>query len=250
MIKNITYAFVLFNLISSLLYMPARHPISITPDEYLLLLQEPIAVDDEYETNQDETLSVEAPGVMENDDFGLSEVSSILVDASLHPEISLNPDGSFVYIPEEDFVGIYSFTYQLEHGDEFSDPAVVQISVLDTQPPQVEWIAPVNDEGIIITGFLYIQLEADATDNGPLAFVRFYRWDKVLKSYVDIAFVETAPYKWEIYTGDLNFQWNQIFVEAYDVAGNVSERARILLWVNPPPLYLPILFLDSETLEP
>jgi hypothetical protein len=216
----------------------------ITPDEHLLLLQDPIAVDDEYETNQNEQLFVDAPGVMENDDFGLSEVSSVLIDASLHPEVSLNPDGSFIFIPEEDFVGIYSFTYRLEHGDEFSDPAVVQISVLDTQPPQVEWIAPVLDGKVLIVDLEIVHLEAGAKDNDLVTGVQFYRWDSDLDAHVLYDILETAPYRLELRTQELNFEWNQIFVRAFDESGNVSDSPFIWLYRLPVEyhLYLPIHF--------
>jgi hypothetical protein len=244
MIKNITYAFVLINLISSFLYLSSSHQDSSTPYEYLLLLQEPIAVDDEYETNQDETLAVEAPGVMENDDFGLSEVSSVLVDASLHPEVSLNPDGSFIYIPEEDFLGIYSFTYRLEHGDEISDPAVVQITVRDTQPPQLEWISPVPEGEVLIVESEIVQLEAGAMDNGLVTGVQFYRWDSDLDAHVLYDILETAPYQMELQAQELNFEWNQIFVRAFDESGNVSASPFIWLYKLPVDylLYLPINF--------
>jgi hypothetical protein len=244
MIKNITYAFVLINLISSFLYLSGSHPVSITPYEYLLLLQEPIAVDDEYETNQNETLSVEPPGVMENDNIDLDEVSSVLVDASLHPEVSLNPDGSFVYIPEEDFVGIYSFSYRLEHGDEFSNPAVVQITTLDTQPPSVEWVSPVLEKEVLIVGNEIVQLLAGAMDNDLVTGVQFYRWDSDLKAHVLYDILETAPYQMELLTEELNFEWNQIFVRAFDASGNVSTSPFIWLYRQPVDylLYLPIHF--------
>ena len=244
MIKNITYAFVLINLITSFLYLSGSHPVSITPYEYLLLLQELIAVDDEYETNQNETLSVESPGVMENDNIDLGEVSSVLVDASLHPEVSLNPDGSFVYIPEEDFVGIYSFTYRLERGDEFSDPAVVQITILDTQPPSVEWVSPVLDEEVLIVEDEIVQLEAGAMDNDLVTGVQFYRWDSDLKAHVLYDILETAPYHMELLTEELNFEWNQMFVRAFDASGNVSTSPSIWLYRLPVDylLYLPIHF--------
>jgi hypothetical protein len=117
MIKNITYAFVLLNLISSFLYLSGSPQVSITTYEYLLLLQEPIAVDDEYETNQNVQLSVAAPGVMGNDVFEDENIESFMVEPASHGVAILDTDGAFVYAPNEDFIGVDIFLYQLQ-GDE------------------------------------------------------------------------------------------------------------------------------------
>jgi hypothetical protein len=243
MIKNITYAFVFFNLISSLLYMPARHPISSTPDEYLLLLQEPIAVDDEYETNQNEQLSVAAPGVMLNDEFADENIESVLVEPASHGIASLDTDGAFVYTPDEEFIGVDTFIYQLQ-GDETSNFGTVQITVLDTQAPTVEWISPVPEGDVLIVDLEIVQLEAGAMDNDLVTGVQFYRWDSDLDAHVLYDILETAPYQMELNTGELNFEWNQIFVRAFDASGNVSASPFIWLYKLPVDylLYLPIHF--------
>jgi hypothetical protein len=243
MIKNITFAFVFFNLISSLLYMPAMHSISSTPDEYLLLLQEPIAVDDEYETNQNEQLSVAAPGVMLNDEFADETIESVLVEPASHGIASLDTDGAFVYTPNEEFIGVDTFIYQLQ-GDERSNFGTVQISVLDTQPPQVEWIAPVLDGEVLIVDLEIVHLEAGAMDNDLVTGVQFYRWDSDLDAHVLYDILETAPYQMELNTRELNFEWNQIFVRAFDASGNVSASPFIWLYKLPVDyfLYLPIHF--------
>jgi hypothetical protein len=245
MIKNISFAFILINLVSSFLYMPVSHPVSINPDEYLLLLQEPIAEDDEYETNQNVQLIVDAPGVMLNDVFeqGIPRISVLEASAS-HGIETLNLDGSFEYNPDIDFIGTDTFTYILEQDGVSSNVAVVQITILDTQPPSVEWVSPVLDEDVLIVGDEIVQLVAGAMDNDLVTGVQFYRWDSDLKAHVLYDILETAPYQMELLTEELNFEWNQIFVRAFDASGNVSTSPFIWLYRQPVDylLYLPIHF--------
>jgi hypothetical protein len=243
MIKNITYAFVLINLINFFLYLSGSSQVSITPYEYLLLLQEPIAVDDEYETNQNVQLSVAAPGVMGNDVFEDENIESFMVEPASHGVAILDTDGAFVYTPSEDFIGVDIFQYQLQ-GDESSNFGTVQIAVLDTQPPSVEWVSPVLDEEVLIVEDEIVQLEAGAMDNDLVTGVQFYRWDADLKAHVLYDILETPPYHMELLTEELNFEWNQIFVRAFDASGNVSTSPFIWLYRLPVDylLYLPIHF--------
>jgi hypothetical protein len=243
MIKNITYAFVLINFISSFLYLSGSHLVSITPHEYLLLLQEPIAVDDEYETNQNVQLSVAAPGVMLNDEFEDEIIESVLVEPASFGVAFLDTDGAFVYTPGEDFIGLDTFMYQLQ-GDESSNFGTVEITVRDTQPPLVEWISPVPEGEVLIVEREIVQLEAGAVDNDLVTGVQFYRWDSDLDAHVLYDMLETAPYQMELHTQELNFEWNQIFVRAFDESGNVSPSPFIWLYKLPVDylVYLPIHF--------
>ncbi|MFA7628618.1 MAG: Ig-like domain-containing protein, partial [Candidatus Dojkabacteria bacterium] len=73
-----------------------------------------VAVDDEYETDEDTTLTVAAPGVLANDiDVDLNIMTAGLVTDVQHGSLTLSGDGSFVYVPEPDFHGTDSFKYQL-----------------------------------------------------------------------------------------------------------------------------------------
>jgi hypothetical protein len=198
-------------------------------------------IDDEYVIDQNEVLAVEPPGVLENDILE-DEVSAFLLDPLTHLEVTFNPDGSFTYTPEEDFIGVYTFKYHLELDGEVSEPALVQITVLDTEPPKVEWVSPVSEGEILFVGFETILLEALATDNDSVAGVQFYRWDAILESYLDIAYVETAPYQYLLETKTLNPGWNELRARAIDKAGNIStSRPRILIYLTPR-LFFPVLF--------
>jgi len=83
--------------------------ITVTP-----VNDDPMAVDDAYETDEDTTLVVEAPGVLANDgDVDQDNLASYVLTQPTHGTLTLASDGSFNYVPEPDWHGIDTFTYQL-----------------------------------------------------------------------------------------------------------------------------------------
>ena len=89
--------------------------------------QGPVAVNDYYFTAQNTPLGINAPGVLANDRPGpwlhgtnnttdkpiiRFPLTAVLVEGPANGRLSLNPDGSFKYMPNNDFVGIDKFTYQ------------------------------------------------------------------------------------------------------------------------------------------
>jgi len=72
----------------------------------------PVALDDEYETLQDEELIVQAPGILANDsDPDNKPLFAVIIVSTENGEIELNEDGSFTYIPNPGFVGSDNFQY-------------------------------------------------------------------------------------------------------------------------------------------
>jgi VCBS repeat-containing protein len=117
----------------------------------------PVATDDGYSTNEDETLVVAVPGVLANDsDADGDALTAVLVSTTGNGTLSLEADGSFVYIPSPDFFGTDSFTYRAHDGAEDSNVATVTIIV-----------DPVNDPPSFTGGD---DLEVDSTDGGLRTF--------------------------------------------------------------------------------
>jgi VCBS repeat-containing protein len=92
--------------------------------------QPPVANDDSYSTGVDETLNVEAPGVLGNDtDPNQDPLTAIKVSDPSHGSVTLNTDGSFEYIPDTGYEGIDTFTYKANDGEFDSNTATVTINV-------------------------------------------------------------------------------------------------------------------------
>jgi VCBS repeat-containing protein len=90
----------------------------------------PTADDDFYSTAEDTALTVNAPGVLDNDsDPDHDTLSAVLVSGPSHGSLTLNANGSFTYRPEDNFNGSDSFTYRASDGSLTSDSAKVTLTV-------------------------------------------------------------------------------------------------------------------------
>jgi hypothetical protein len=96
----------------------------------------PLARGDVYDNAvQNITYQTAAPGVLANDmDLNDDPMTAVLVDDVQFGELTLNPDGSFTYIPEVNFIGGDSFTYTTFDGVLNSEPVIVNITVLPGIP--------------------------------------------------------------------------------------------------------------------
>ena len=100
----------------------------------------PVAIDDAYSVNEDSTLRITAPGVLGNDsDPDGDALRAVLAGGPAHGSVTVDPNGSFVYIPNTNFSGADSFTYQANDGAADSAIATVRITVV-----------PVNDSPVAI----------------------------------------------------------------------------------------------------
>jgi VCBS repeat-containing protein len=109
---------------------PAVVTITVNP-----LNTAPVAAADTYTTTINTTLTVVAPGVLLNDyDADGNPLTAELLGAPPALGIlDLNADGSFTYVPAEDYIGNVTFTYQAYDGMDYSEqPAQVTIEVQST----------------------------------------------------------------------------------------------------------------------
>ena len=86
-----------------------------------------VANNDSYSVPEDTTLTVEAPGVLGND-VG-SGLTAVQVGGPTNGVLTLNPDGSFSYTPNNGFLGMDTFTYEASNGQTNSNVATVSITV-------------------------------------------------------------------------------------------------------------------------
>ena len=92
----------------------------------------PVAVNDSYDTDEDVTLTVAAAqGVLSNDTTQSQNpiTTATLVAGPANGDLTLNPDGSFTYVPEGDVCGVETFTYTAGDGTNVSAAATVTLDV-------------------------------------------------------------------------------------------------------------------------
>jgi hypothetical protein len=90
----------------------------------------PTAVDDAYTTDENTTLTVDAPGVLGNDsDPDGDPLSAVLVAGPANGVLALSTDGGFTYEPATDYSGTDSFTYLVTDGTDNSNVATVTLTV-------------------------------------------------------------------------------------------------------------------------
>jgi VCBS repeat-containing protein len=90
----------------------------------------PVANDDTYSVDEDNTLDVPAPGVRANDsDADNDGLTAELAKKPKSGSLTLNSNGSFVYTPDANYYGTDSFTYRAYDGTAYSDTATVTITI-------------------------------------------------------------------------------------------------------------------------
>ncbi len=98
---------------------------------------EPVANGDAYSLHEDSLLVVDAPGVLGNDTDADQDLLFALLDQDpAHGSLTFNQDGSFTYLPDLNYFGADSFTYQASDGFA-SAPAQVTLTINPVNDPPV-----------------------------------------------------------------------------------------------------------------
>ncbi|QDT97673.1 Ig-like domain-containing protein [Gimesia aquarii] len=142
-----------------------------------------VPVDDSVDVSKNTTTYVGAaypvaegetaiPGVMDNDQFGTDASTQVeLVTGPLHGTLILDSDGSFLYQPDDDYVGADSFTYQLVSGSETSaTTGTVTIDVQNAIPQAVDdTYSIVHDTSLSALDLIDSETELPVTPPGVLS---------------------------------------------------------------------------------
>ncbi|MGB5596671.1 MAG: Ig-like domain-containing protein, partial [Crocosphaera sp.] len=99
----------------------------------------PVAEDDTYTTNEDQTLSVELTETVLSNDLDIDNNSLIasITENVKEGELTFKPDGSFTYLPHPNFNGTDQFIYQVDDGNGGSDLATVTILITGVNDPPI-----------------------------------------------------------------------------------------------------------------
>jgi uncharacterized repeat protein (TIGR01451 family) len=124
-----------FNYVANdgMLSAAATVSITVVPVNY-----PPLAADDAYATDEDQTLVLTAPSVLGNDsDADGDALTALLVTGPVHGTLTLNTNGAFTYIPNRDFQGLDVFVYRAADGTAQSSNATVSITVRPVNDPPI-----------------------------------------------------------------------------------------------------------------
>ena len=103
----------------------------------------PVALADSYSTLRNTALNVAAAGVLANDsDVDGNALTAVLLIAPTHGALTLNANGSFNFVPANNYLGSDSFTYRANDGATNSAAATVTIAIL--APPNSAPVAVSN----------------------------------------------------------------------------------------------------------
>jgi len=121
-----------------------------------------IAADDGYETPEDVTLTVPAPGVFQNDVAPDGGALVSLASGPEHGSVYLSEEGGFTYISEQGWSGADQFTYRLTDGDGDSMTAAVTVTVIPGNEPPVA-----ADDVATVAGGREVEIDVLANDRDP-----------------------------------------------------------------------------------
>ena len=95
--------------------------------------RKPVALCDNYQILEGNSLSVKSPGLLMNDsDAENDKLSVVLVKNPTNGSLKLNSDGSFSYIHNKGFIGTEEFSYKLNDGTDDGNVVPVIITVLSS----------------------------------------------------------------------------------------------------------------------
>ncbi|MEO1145222.1 MAG: Ig-like domain-containing protein, partial [Cyanobacteria bacterium J06638_22] len=204
----------------------------------------PVAQADAYTLDEDTTLTVPAiEGVLDNDtDVDGEALTTVLVDDVTSGTLTLNPDGSFTYIPDANFNGTDTFTYRANDGTEDSNLVTVTLTVNPApDAPVAEGDAYTLDEDTTLTLTLpdsVLQNDRDV-ENDPLTAVLI---DDVQSGTLTLNADGTFSY-----TPNADFTGTDRFTYRANDGTNTSLPVEVTLTVDPTP-DAPVAVADQYTL--
>lgn len=200
----------------------------------------PVATPDVFSTLEDTKLVVICDCVLINDyDADGDPLTGTVVETVKHGTISFQPNGTFEYMPDQDFFGTDTFTYTATDGIDTTDPVLVTINVI-----------PVNDAPVAFNDVV------EATEDIP-SVLPILANDKDVDDVLSTAMITivTPPQHGTlqitpedvIYTSHQDYNGPDSFEYTLtDAAGAVSNTAVVTINVKPVN-DVPVTLADAAT---
>jgi VCBS repeat-containing protein len=204
----------------------------------------PQAVNDAYQTTEDISLKISAPGIMINDsDPEGDRIFPILRDKAAKGDIFINQDGSFTYNPYKNLTGEDQFTYVVNDGFLNSNVARVKINIIaQNDPPEALDDNFRTSEDIFITGTVATN-DSDA-ENDPLVFT-------IVSTVAHGQLIFKADGSF-IYTPEKNYNGQDKFTYRVCDPSGGCDQAQVLITVDPqndPPVAVDDNFKTPEDIN-
>ncbi len=92
----------------------------------------PVAVDDTYAVVEENTLNATTSVLANDTDAQNDPLTAVLVAGPQNGQLTFNTDGTFTYVPDNNFSGVETFTYRAFDGVAYSNVGTVTINVTNT----------------------------------------------------------------------------------------------------------------------
>ena len=188
----------------------------------------PSRPDDTYSVDEDTTLTVSASGVLANDsDADGDDLTVAVVTEPTHGTLTLNTDGSFTYVPADDYYGSDTFTYVANDGTNDSAEATVTINInaVEDAPDAVadSYHVPVNGQLTVTDELGVLVNDADADGDAITAVVVTEPSNGTLVLNSDGSFS---------YTPDADFYGTDTFTYVANDGSNDSTETTVTIIVD------------------
>ena len=135
----------------------------------------PVARNDSYFVNEDNTLTIVNPGILLNDtDSDGNALTASLITNVIHGTLSLNSNGGFSYTPNGNFNGMDFFSYNASDGSANSNTATVIINVNsrnDIPAALADFYAVNENQTLAITSPGILANDTDSDGNALVASI-------------------------------------------------------------------------------
>ncbi|WP_179862355.1 Ig-like domain-containing protein [Longibacter salinarum] len=208
----------------------------------------PVAQSVQYFAIEDETLTVDAPGVLQNDtDADGDPLTAVLESDVSFGTLNLRADGSFDYTPNPGSVQDDSFTYRASDGTLTSDETTVTIQVNGRPDALADFYLVGQNDTLMVNAPGVLENDSDPEGDsvvallvsGPSNGTLEPRGGDMLELTLDGAFT---------YIPDTDFSGtDELRYAIEDTGGATSDTVTVVLTVNSPPVAQDDAYTVSES---